>query len=232
MIYVSHSVAGRMLLLAAALTCLLFPIPIEASSVTISVATVQAPAGDHVEVPVMIRGAQKLGALQTDLIYDPSVLEAKSLKMGSVSQNITIGSNTIEPGRFRMVMNTSAAESISGDGILMAAVFSVTGQAGSTCELVLEHARAWDNTAPEATPYEMLVITEAGSFTVSSGGVPKMWLFAGVALAVIVAVLLLLTLRSTARKASNRQCPQCGRKVPQGSRFCSACGATLIGRPD
>jgi hypothetical protein len=228
--------AGRYGGLTLLIICLVAS-ALRASTITISLADVQAPRGQPVEVPVSIRGAQKLGALQADLIYDPAILEPQDLKVGSVSENITIGSNVLEPGRFRVVMNTSASESVTGDGILMVAVFEVKTHEGGTCGLELDRVRAWDNTAPEATPREMLVTLESGSFTVTTIAPTLVDRFSLLALLAIVAVVLVLLvfgllivmlLRKAGRKNEVKlACPHCGQEVQAGAMFCGACGGSL-----
>jgi hypothetical protein len=165
-----------------------------ASSVTVVVCSVEGATGAKVEVPINIRNAQQLGAMQMEMTYDPAVLEAKTVEKGGLPQEITVGSNVIAPGRLRIVMNASARESISGDGTLMKAVFEVKGTRGQRCDLHLTGLRAWDNTKPEAPPYEMLATVEPGTFTVV-GGLPVIPLMLGAAV-----VLILLIVLAVARK--------------------------------
>jgi hypothetical protein len=167
-----------------------------ASSVTLVVGSAQGASGAKVDVPINIRGAQQLGALQMDLTYDPAVLDTPTVEKGALAQEITLGSNVVSPGRLRVVMNTSAKESVSGDGMLMKAVFVVKGQSGQKCDLRLEQVQAWDNTKPDAPPYEMLVTVEPGKFAVGGAGLP-LALIAGICGGV---VLLLVVVAVVARR--------------------------------
>ena len=167
-----------------------------ASSVTVVVGSVEGASGSKVSVPINIRDAQQLGAMQMEMTYDPALLEAKTVDNGSLPQEITIGSNVVAPGRLRIVMNAPARESISGDGTLMKAVFEVKGKSGPGCDLRLEGLRAWDNTKPEAMPFEMLVTVEPGKFTLVGGSLPVIPLaVAGAAVVLILLVLLGIIVR-------------------------------------
>lgn len=162
-----------------------------ASSMTLAVGSVEGASGSKIEVPINVRAAQQLGALQMELVYDPAILEAQSIEKGTMPQEITLGHNVVSPGRLRVVMNTSARESVSGDGTLMKALFTVKGQSGQQCDLRLEQVQAWDNTKPDAPPYEMLVTVEPGKFAVGGAALPVGLLAAiggGVVLLLIVVV--------------------------------------------
>jgi hypothetical protein len=172
-----------------------------ASSVTLVVGSIEGGSGAKVEVPIHIRGAQQLGALQMDLTYDPAILDAPTVEKGALPQEITLGSNVVSPGRLRLVMNTSARESVSGDGLLMKAVFVVKGQSGQKCDLRLDQVKAWDNTKPDAPPYEMLVTVEPGKFAVGGAGLP-LALIAGICGAVVLLVVVVAVAKRKPRGAT------------------------------
>ncbi len=202
-----------------------------ASSVTLVVGSVGGASGSKAAVPINVRGAQQLGALQMELTYDPAVLDAPTVEKGSMPQEITVGSNVVSPGRLRVVMNASARESISGDGTLMKVVFLVKGQSGQQCDLRLEQVQAWDNTKPDAPPYEMLVTVEPGKFTVGGAGLPVA-LIAGIGGAVVVLLVVVLVVATrkprgaTARPAA-ATCGGCGAAIAPGARFCVNCGRPM-----
>ena len=173
-----------------------------ASSVTLVVGSVQGASGSKVEVPIGVRGAQQLGALQMDLTYDPAILDAPTVEKGALPQEITLGSNVVSPGRLRLVMNTSARESVSGDGTLMKAVFVVKGQSGQKCDLRLEQVLAWDNTKPDAPPYEMLVTVEPGKFAVGGAGLPMALIAAICGAVVVLLVVVVVVARRKPRGAT------------------------------
>ncbi len=202
-----------------------------ASSVTLVVGSVKGASGAKVEVPISVRAAQQLGALQFELVYDPAVLEAHTVEKGSMPQEITVGSNVVSPGRLRVVMNAPARESISGDGTLLKALFTVKGQDGKGCELRLEQVQAWDNTKPDAPPYEMLVAVEHGKFTVTSGGAP-VGLILGICGGVVLLVVVIVAVarrkpRAAVGGPAVGYCAHCGAPLAPGARFCPKCGAPI-----
>lgn len=158
-----------------------------AASVTIAVPqdATGAPGGDA-EVPISIRGAQGLGALQFELTYDPAVLEAGEVVAGQDIAGVLLESNVVSPGRLRVAM--AGNEPMAGDGELTA-TFAV--KAPGTSALALENARAWE----QENGLDMLVDVESGQFvaaTSSAAGSPVVLLavVGGIVLLVIIAVLL------------------------------------------
>lgn len=206
------------------------PLAALASSVTLGVGSIEGASGSKVEVPINIRGAQQLGAMQIELTYDPAILDTPTVVKGSLPQEITIGHNVVAPGRLRMVVNTSAKESISGDGTLMKVVFLAKGQSGQQCDLRLEKVQAWDNTRPESPPYEMLVTIEAGKFTVGGAGLP-MALIVGICGVVVLLVVIFAVARRKPRVvaagAPAATCSGCGAATAPGARFCTNCGKPM-----
>ena len=199
-----------------------------ASSVTLVVGSVEGASGSKVEVPINIRAAQQLGALQMELVYDPAILEAQTVENGSMPQEITVGHNVVSPGRLRVVMNAPARESISGDGTLLKALFTVKGQGGQSCDLLLEQVQAWDNTKPDAPPYEMLVTVEPGKFTVGGGGLPVALIAAICGAVVLVVAVAVVVAKRKPRAAAGGPaagfCGKCGAPLAPGARFCAGCG--------
>jgi len=162
-----------------------------ASSLTVLVGSVETRPGAVVVVPIRVRSAQHLGAVQFELTYDDAALEFQALEAGSFSQDCTTGSNILSAGRLRVVLNTPPAESINGDGDLLRVRFAVKEGARSESPLQLESVRAWDNVKPDAVPYEMLVTSQSGIVAVAPP-TKDFWMWGGVAL---IAVLLLAALR-------------------------------------
>lgn len=127
-----------------------------AASVTIAVPQdATGVPGHDAAVPIAIRGAQGLGALQFELTYDPAVLEAGEVVAGPGIAGVLLESNVVSPGRLRVAM--AGNEPMTGDGELTAA-FAV--KAPGTSALGLENARAWE----QANSLDMLVDVESGEF--------------------------------------------------------------------
>jgi len=137
-------------------------------SVTVSVENIKAMSGEEVSVPIMIRDAAAIGALQLVLTYDESVLEAKSTEKGRLLEaNMLMESNIDKPGRIAVALTT--LDGIEGDGTLLIANFLVRGEEGQRSELNLENVEAWEVN----TLVEVLVNTESGELTVQAAPSPQ-----------------------------------------------------------
>lgn len=211
--------------------CLL-PLSSDASSVSVEAGSAQGSRGSTVEIPILVHRAERLGALQMELLYDPHVLVPGEVKAGSLPVEVTVGANVIAPGRWRIVMNTSPRESIQGDGRLMTASFEVAGEASRGSEIKIENLRAWDNTSAGALPYEMLVDVLPGRFTLATG---LSWPLVATAIIAVGAGALLLVLVTKKRSRQSRLpsanpanvCPKCGSPAAVGTKFCGQCGSPI-----
>lgn len=224
-----------------ALAWLLFSLssaPSIASSVTLFVPPSQGAAGSEIQISINVRDCQKLGALQFELVFDPLILEPRIVEGGALAAESQLDFNVISPGRMRIVMNTSASGSISGTGTLLNAGFLVQGEAGQVSELQLTEVRAWDNTAPEAVPYPMLVTLESpASFTVTGGLSSYLVIGIIVAALALLGMVIALVVRGKREGKSGAKvapvlspaahpgaCRQCGAPVGAEARFCPRCG--------
>ena len=136
-----------------------------AQALGVTVATVQAPSNQDVEIPINVKGAAGVGAMHLELTYDPAILEAKSAEKGSLaSGNALLDFNIPRPGK--IIIGIVSLDGIQGDGPVATIRFAVRGQAGHKCSLPLESVRAWDG----KTHLEHLVRTDAGEFTTTGSG--------------------------------------------------------------
>lgn len=226
--------------IAAAVSLLLSPATL-ASSVTVSVGAVQSAAGSKVKIPIAVKDARKLGAIQLDLRYDPELLEFVSAKPGSFDEEIKVIANAAVPGELYVGMHTSARDTISGSGALIDAVFKVIGADGQGCDLLLENVEAWYAPNVNTPALEMLVTTETGRFTVAGTAFPGWIWIAGAALAGLL-LFLLVKKKSTRRKktappkpgsalgSTNASlCTECGTLIPDSAKFCPNCGTPASG---
>src|SRR5437016_310137 len=68
--------------------------------VTLSAPTIQAMAGQEVEIPISFKGTPGIGALHLELTYDPGILECKAVEKGTVlNGNSLVEVNSSQPGR-------------------------------------------------------------------------------------------------------------------------------------
>lgn len=182
-----RSTNNRLAALLGAMGLLLTWASAAAASVTIAVPhDATGVPGRDAEIPIAIRGAQGLGALQFELTYDPAVLEAGEVVAGPGIPGVLLESNVVSPGRLRVAL--AGNEPMAGDGELTA-TFAV--KAPGTSVLGIENARAWEQT----NSLDMLIDVESGQFHAAASpaaGIPVALLavMGGLVLLVILAVLL------------------------------------------
>lgn len=166
-----------------------------AQSVTLSAGTLEAASESEVDIPITVQGATGIGAVEMVLIYDAAILEAKSVDKGALlTGNSLLEFNSEQAGRLGIALVT--IDQVKGDGVLLNAHFLVRGKAGQKSALRLENARAWEG----ENRLDVLVKTEAGEFTVSSGF--PWWLLALVAL--ILVILAIVIIRRRQGEKANR----------------------------
>lgn len=212
-----------------------------AASITVRVDSIEAPAGEDVEIPIMVQGAPGLGAMHVELIYDPAVLEVQAVDKGDLlGDNALLDFNDAEPGR--LIIGLVTLDSVEGDGPLVVSHFNVTGESGQRSALDLENVRAWEG---GESRLDILVTTEAGELLVVSSGLPLplSWL-AGIAAAFVFLLLLGIVRRGrrppavagepkqprvvpTAGEGQPQFCGKCGTRVQAGNEFCTNCGQRI-----
>lgn len=168
---------------------------VSAATVTVRAPSVEAQAGGAVDVPIQLAGAQGLGAVHVELVYDPNVLTAESVSKGALAgSNALVESNLKQAGR--AVIGVVTLDGISGDGTLATVRFQVKGSAGASSVLNFENNQAWER----ATHAEVLVNSQPGQVTIAAG-LPAWLLPALVALVVILLLAILLFVLLRRRRA-------------------------------
>lgn len=173
-----------------------------ASSVTISLGSIQAATGGTAEVPLQVTGASNIGAIQMVLVYDAAVLTPETVTQGSLAgNNALMDSNSQTPGRIGIGLVT--LDGIQGDGTLATVSFKVIGAAGQSSQLSLEKVEAWE----KSSYAPVLVNTEPGQLTIGAAKASgKLVLLAicggGILLLVAALGLGLVIMRSRKRPAS------------------------------
>jgi peptide/nickel transport system substrate-binding protein len=128
----------------------------------------QAMAGEEVSIPITVKDAKRIGAMQLVLTYDESVLEAKSVEKDDLLEtNVLMESNLDKPGSIAVAF--TAIDGIDGDGPLLKVNFLVRGQDGQKSALTLQSVEAWE----VGTLLDVLVSTESGEFTVQAPPQPQ-----------------------------------------------------------
>jgi hypothetical protein len=152
---------------------------------TLSAPTARAASGQEVELPITLKGPSGIGALHLELVYDPSILECKTVEKGQLlNGNSLLEADSSQSGR--LVVGIVSLDGIPGDGCVLKARFVTRGPAGQKTPLRLEHVEAWDG----KTHLDLLAKVEAGEFTVVNAGLFSSWPWL---VGIGVAVLLLFT---------------------------------------
>jgi hypothetical protein len=152
-------------------------------------ANATAVAGQEVDVPITVKGAAGLGALELVLTYDPAVLEARSAERGELVSTNSLVEYYADPSG-RLAVALVSQDPVNGDGPVVKAHFVVKGQSGQKCPLRLENLRAWDG----KTHLDFLVTAEMAEFTVGGFEWPW-WLIPALVAAGVFLMVLLLGLR-------------------------------------
>ena len=164
------------------------------AAITLTLPEAAGSPGAVVKVPIAVQGAKGCGAIQFDLTYDPSVLEAKEAEEGAVLGGAMLTSNVARPGCLKVALISQ--QPLAGDGELAVAVFSV--KTSGACPLGLVNARAWDH----ASNLDMLVSVAPGRFAAAGGGGATLWIvLACLAGAVVLVVAVILRRKRTTKPA-------------------------------
>lgn len=167
---------------------------LSASTMTLSLPQLQGASGSTINVPIDVAGAEKVGALQFEVLYDTSVLTAESARAGALATDALVEVKTDKPGRLFIALVTT--NSISGSGTVATASFKVIGAPGAATPLEPTAAQAWEG----ITHREVLINPVIGQFTVIEPGFPWLWIVVG--LAVLVILLLIVTRRKSKTRAA------------------------------
>lgn len=175
---------------------LLISQPVFAASVTLRAGTVEGATGSTVEIPIEVAGAAGLGALQWEVVFDPTVLSADTVTQGKQASKALVESRKDTPGRLFIALASS--EDVNGDGPVAVAKFKVIGAQGQSSNLAIENANAWEGKTLRAVQ----VNPAAGKFTI--GGLPWWlpWLLLALGILLLLLILILLLTRRRKPKAA------------------------------
>lgn len=224
--------------LVPALSFILAP-AVHSATLSLKVGTVES-SGQSIELPLSAVRCDGLGALQFSLGYDAELIEPTSVDAGGDLTGGLVAFDIKSPGTLRVAMISS--KPVNGPGELLKITFRRINPEGSTSDLTVTEATAWDH----QTNTEMLVTHEAGMLTLTrkSGLIPdnlvpdslipdylKMPILIGWG---VVALLIPLTLvRNHAKRRKNSTpalcafCSNCGSAHSHDAQFCAKCGREI-----
>lgn len=215
---------------------------LQGANVTVVLPKVESTAAREIKVPIQVKGAEGLGPLQLDLVFDAKQLKFIKASEGAIGVGL-FDFNLAEPGRLRLVMTGDPNKPIQGDGEIFAVLFQANDAASGAVQLNVENVRAWEQT-PEA--YEMLVSVEPGSVTIKTASRSPLLFVVGSVVAAAVSLLIATHflkgkshmpagaasyagMAPTSAVPQPRFCSSCGAPLPSASKFCSACGKPVSG---
>ena len=164
---------------------------LSAATMTLRMPQVEGAAGSTVDVAIEVANAEKVGALQFEVVYDSSVLEAQSAKAGALASDSLIEVKTDKPGRLFIALVTT--NGINGSGTVATASFRVIGEVGKTTSLEPAAAAAWEG----ITHREVLIAPVVGQMTVV-GATFRWWLWVVVAAGILALLALAMRTRKKA----------------------------------
>jgi hypothetical protein len=91
------------------------------------------------EIPINLSGANDVGSLHIELVYDPAVIEVTDVKAGKLAQNAFLDSNIQTPGR--VIIGIVNSNGIAGSGTVASIAFKSKAKTG-TSTLTLENVVA------------------------------------------------------------------------------------------
>ena len=177
------------------------PVAAQSSRAELSITPGTAAAGSVAKVSIRANAPVTLGALQFDLIYDPTVVRLKQVESGELIPAGLVESNIVQPGRARVALVTN--EEIKGDGVLLIAEFEVLAGPARPTSISPEEVRGWDQTnnlpvniagrAGELT--RIAVAPEAASEPRDARS--SVWIYAAIGGAIVLSVLVYLLRRKS-----------------------------------
>lgn len=224
-----------LLILAAALAGAVVGL---AQSLTVYVEPAQAPSGQSIDIPILVKGSPGFSAMHLELVYNPGLLTVEAVEPGDlIAGNALTAFNTDEPGR--LVISVAASEQIEGDGALAVARFLAEGDQGQTSLLDLEYPKAWDESG-----FDLVVDVESGEFTVAADNMLLILAALACLLLLLFLLVVVILLRRRSRKRAEpaalpqpqpqpspagppAQQPQAPASPDQAPKFCGNCGQAL-----
>ena len=193
------------------------------------------------DVLISVSGVSDMVAMHIEITYDSSVLEFQEIKNGDViPASALVVTNPDEPDR--IIISYAALDPITTDGTLFEAGFKALGDEGVTTTVGLENVEAFDSNG-----FDILIDTQSGQVSITSGGFPWLWVLLGVLILVLIVVLVrFLQLRGRQQPAGRGPqgppqqgsaptaqpptfCISCGESMQPGATFCPSCGSRVGG---
>ena len=196
-----------------------------AASLELTLPAVDSEPAQTVKVPLLVKNAAGLGALQMELVIDPALAEVTAVEPGALLANALVDFKTTGN---RCAVGAVSSDPVIGGGELLLVTLRATGS--GRAELSVQNAQAWENENQQP----MTVTASTGSLRIGGASWLTFWLWPGLAIVVLASGLCVWGLRrkrlGVSRAGERLQdpgegqaCPNCGTRVT----YCPCCGAKL-----
>jgi len=91
-------------------------------------------------IPINLTGANDVGSLHIEMVYDPAIIEVTAVKAGKLAQNAVVDSNIGTPGR--AIIGIVSSNGIAGTGAVANVSFKAKAKTGASA-LTLEKVEAY-----------------------------------------------------------------------------------------
>ncbi len=133
----------------------------DSGSVILAADYVHGRPGEQVTIPVKVRDAATIGALQVDLTFDPRLLEPLDVREGPLVGDGAVIASEVDQGRLRIRL--VQCDPIEGSGTVFLPRFTVRHDRHRSTGIGLEEVRAWSHASPRmgAAPTTQATVTPA-----------------------------------------------------------------------
>ena len=194
-----------MYLLGASLAC--------GASLELRLPNVEAKGSEIIKSPIQVKDAGGLGAVQMDIVFDPSVVEVTAVEASDLLSNAMVEFKT-DQGRCKIAFVSS--EAVIGGGNLLTLSLRTHEGSGRTSGLTAQNAQAWEYGNSQA----MNVSIVNGKVMLPGGEMP-IWLW-GTAFAIVVALGGAVSVYRYRRRSPSAAINKVD--IPEGANYCCNCG--------
>jgi hypothetical protein len=203
-----------------------------AASLELLLPEVEADASGTVTAPVKVKDGAGFGALQMDLVFDPSVVEVTAVEAGALLSNGLVEFNASQG---RCVIGIVSSDPVVGGGDIVTVTMRTRGNPGGSSALTAQNAQAWENES--RAPMNVAVVDGKIRMAGKTVGMPA-WMWGGLAIVILGggAFCCVRSRRKSPRPApvaqtpkgkSANYCSNCGDQLNAGMKFCPNCGAKI-----
>jgi hypothetical protein len=184
-----------------------------AASLELRLPNVEAKGSEIIKSPIRVKDGGGLGAVQMDIVFDPSAVEVTAVEASDLLSNAMVEFKT---GQGRCKIAFVSSEAVIGGGNLLTLSLRTHEGSGRTSTLTAQNVQAWEYGNSQA----MNVSIVNGKVMLPGGGMP-IWIWAA-AFAIVVALggaVFGYRYRGRSPSAAKNKVD-----IPEGANYCCNCG--------